>query len=137
DIENYLSLFIKMGYEQVSMVTTPGEYSRRGGIIDIYPVTEEHPIRVELFDTEVDSIRYFDADTQSSLQKGDEVIVGPAKELLLTDEDMITAADKIKKALANTLKSMKNAQDKERLIENIDYDVDQLKNLTSFQDMAK
>lgn len=137
DIENYLSLFIKMGYEQVSMVTTPGEYSRRGGIIDIYPVTEEHPIRVELFDTEVDSIRYFDADTQRSLQKVDEVIVGPAKELLLTDEDMITAADKIEKALANTLKSMKNAQDKERLIENIDYDVDQLKNLTSFQDMAK
>ena len=67
DIEQYLSFLIDMGYERTNMVTTPGEFSVRGGIIDIYPVTEAHPIRIELFDDEVDSIRFFDAESQRSL----------------------------------------------------------------------
>ena len=53
-----------MGYVRTEMVTTPGEFSVRGGIIDIYPLTEEIPIRIELFDTEIDSIRTFSLDDQ-------------------------------------------------------------------------
>src|SRR5690625_4682929 len=57
DIDEYLLSLIDMGYERSTMVTAPGEFSRRGGIIDIYPMVEEHPSRMELCDQEVDSIR--------------------------------------------------------------------------------
>ena len=46
-LETYLAALVDMGYERTSMVTTPGEFSQRGGIIDIYPVTEERPLRIE------------------------------------------------------------------------------------------
>lgn len=74
-----------MGYERVSMVSAPGEFSVRGGIIDIYPLTEEHPIRIELFDTEVDSIRTFSLEDQRSIEMIQEVTIGPAEEIILTD----------------------------------------------------
>ncbi|GFZ82287.1 transcription-repair-coupling factor [Compostibacillus humi] len=137
NIENYLTSFVDMGYERVSMVTTPGEFSVRGGIIDIYPITEEHPIRVELFDNEVDSIRYFDADTQRSLTKEQSVIVKPASELLLTEEDLLSAANRLEDGLQDTLSKMKNSEKKELLIETIEYDVDRLKNFERFQEMYK
>src|SRR5699024_10602395 len=87
-IETYLSHLIEMGYERVDIVRAPSEFSMRGGIIDIYPTTQKHPIRIELFDDEIDSVRYFNADTQRSLDKLKNCVVGPATELLLTKEDM-------------------------------------------------
>ena len=56
-----------MGYVRQPMVTSPGEFALRGGIVDIYPLYLEHPIRIELFDTEIDSIRTFSAEDQRSL----------------------------------------------------------------------
>src|SRR5699024_1277832 len=94
DIDAYLSSLVDMGYERGSMVNSPGEFSIRGGIIDIYPVTEENPIRIELFDEEVDSIRYFDAGTQRSLEKIEQVRVRPATELLLNEEDILSGANR-------------------------------------------
>src|SRR5690625_5987144 len=59
-VEEQLLTLVKMAYERTELVTSPGEFSQRGGIVDIFPVTEKHPIRIDLFDTEIDSIRYFD-----------------------------------------------------------------------------
>src|SRR5699024_8146275 len=137
DMDKSLSFFIDMGYERVSMVTAPGEFSLRGGIIDIYPVTEAHPIRVELFDDEIDSIRYFNADTQRSLEKLQNVTIGPATELLLTKEDMLAGVQKLEKAMSNTLQKMKTKEEKERLVENLEYDMDRLNNFEHFQEMGK
>jgi len=136
-LDNYLSTLVDMGYEHVNMVTTPGEFSRRGGIIDIYPVTEAYPIRIELFDNEVDSIRYFDAEDQRSLSQLKEVMIGPATEILLTQEDYMAGADRLEKGLAETLKQVKTTADKEKLISVISYDVDRLKATEPFQDMYK
>lgn len=58
-----------------------GQFAIRGGIIDIYPLTEEYPVRVELWDDEVDSIRSFDAESQRSLENMDELTLYPAAEL--------------------------------------------------------
>ena len=58
-----------MGYGRTDMITAPGEFSVRGGIIDIYPLTESDPIRIELFDTEIDSIRTFSLDDQRSIKQ--------------------------------------------------------------------
>ncbi|MBP1970358.1 transcription-repair coupling factor (superfamily II helicase) [Virgibacillus natechei] len=136
-IDDYLSSLVDMGYERQDMVTTPGEFSRRGGIIDIYPITEAHPIRIELFDDEIDSIRYFDAGTQRSLEKQQEVIVGPATELLLTNEDIHLAAGRLQDALADSLKNMKASEGKEKLAETIEHDIGRLQNAEHFQEMYK
>lgn len=137
DINSYLGSLIDMGYEHASMVTAPGEFSRRGGIIDIYPVTEAYPIRIELFDDEVDSIRYFDADTQRSLERLQEVSVGPATELLLTNEDIGRGADRLEEAFSKTLKKLKTNEAKETLVESIEADISRLRNLEHYPEMQK
>ena len=73
-----------MGYVRTEMITTPGEFSVRGGIIDIFPLTEENPFQIELFDTEIDSIRTFSLDDQRSIEKCKEITIGPATEIPLT-----------------------------------------------------
>lgn len=137
NLKEYLSLLIDMGYEHASMVTTPGEFSQRGGIIDIYPLTEKHPVRIELFDVEIDSIRYFDADTQRSLDQIEEIIIGPATELLLTQEDILSASERIEKALAESLKNKTSKEAKNELLEIIEYDISRLKGMERFQEMNK
>ncbi|WP_405098253.1 transcription-repair coupling factor [Oceanobacillus sp. FSL H7-0719] len=137
DLESYLSSLVEMGYEHASMVTRPGEFSRRGGIIDIYPLTEKHPVRIELFDVEIDSIRYFDADTQRSLERVNQIIIGPGTELLLTQEDILSASERIEKALAESLKNKTSKEAKEELLETIEYDISRLKGMERFQEMYK
>src|SRR5699024_9050394 len=83
-LDNYLSTLVDMGYEHANMVTTPGEFSRRGGIIDIYPVTENYSIRFELFYNVDDFIQFFNAEDQRSLSQLVEVMIGPETEILLT-----------------------------------------------------
>lgn len=137
DLEQSISKLVDMGYERTDMVTSPAEFSVRGGIIDIYPITEKHPIRIELFDDEIDSIRYFDASTQRSLEKISSVIIGPAKELLVTQEDMLRGSERLEKALSKALKKMKASEEKEKLIETIEYDISRLKDAETFQEMYK
>ncbi len=137
NVDGYLADLVDMGYERAPMVTKPGEFSLRGGIIDIYPITEKHPIRIELFDEEIDSIRYFDAENQRSLQKLNEITVGPATELLLTQEDILSGGERLEEALGKSLKKMKSDEAKEQLIEVIEHDIERLKNLEHFQEMYK
>lgn len=127
DVHLYLKKLIEMGYERTEMVATPGEFSIRGGIIDIYPLTEEFPVRIELFDTEVDSIRSFSIEDQRSREKHSEVVVGPAKEILLQEGQLNHGVEKLEAGLAKTLKNMKDEKVKEALIENISADIEQLK----------
>src|SRR5699024_6446806 len=100
DVIHYLETLVHMGYERVDMVTATSEFSIRGGIRDMYPTSEKYPIRMELFGDEVDSIRFFDADSQRSLDKVQHLTVGPAKELLLSQEDSLKAAERLEKHLA-------------------------------------
>lgn len=103
-IEEWLQTLVAMGYVRNSMVTTPGEFALRGGILDIYPPYLEAPIRIELFDTEVDSIRTFSADDQRSIDKLQEVRILPASEVILTMEERIALAGRLESALATSLK---------------------------------
>ncbi|MBF6626043.1 transcription-repair coupling factor [Aerococcaceae bacterium zg-BR9] len=76
-----------LGYSRETMVQSPGEYSIRGSIVDFYPLNLPYPVRVDFFDTEVDSIRYFDAETQASIENIDYVRVLPVKDLLFSLEE--------------------------------------------------
>lgn len=128
DIEKMLNTFVKMGYVRAEMVTTPGEFSVRGGIIDIYPLTETNPLRIELFDTEVDSIRYFSLEDQRSKEKVSEILIGPATEVLLEAEDYSRIISKLEDGLAASLKKLKDDKAKIQLSQNISFELEQLKN---------
>ena len=75
-----------LGYESVGQVDAPGQFSVRGGILDVFPLTEEVPLRVELWDDEVDSIRSFDVDSQRSIEQLERIEIFPASEYLLSPE---------------------------------------------------
>lgn len=75
---------VKMGYEKNYQVEAPGQFSVRGGIVDIFDLTRENPIRIELWGDEVESIRSFDIESQRSIEKLTEVSIYPATELILS-----------------------------------------------------
>ena len=86
-----------LGYERTGQVDGMGQFSIRGGIIDIFPLTEELPVRIELWGDEVDSIRSFDPESQRSITQMDSVLIYPAAELTLTKEQMENGTDRIEK----------------------------------------
>lgn len=137
DVERYLATLVDMGYERTGMVASPGEFSIRGGIIDLYPLTAEFPYRIELFDTEVDSIRTFDSETQRSKEKLEQVMIAPATELLITEEDFTRASHRLGEALSHSLKKLTKAEAKTRLSEVIEHDLERLEQQERFQEMYK
>jgi len=82
DLERTLRRWAGLGYEPVSVVEAAGQFSHRGGIIDIYPPADELPVRIELWGNQVDSIRRFDPATQRSQERVQNVTVTPAREAL-------------------------------------------------------
>ena len=127
ELNEWIEQLVFMGYTRNGMVTTPGEFALRGGIIDIYPPYAEAPIRIELFDTEVDSIRTFDADTQRSIERLQMVEVLPATEVLLTLDEKVQIAQRLEEALASSLKKIKQPETQELLVENVQADIAMLK----------
>lgn len=82
------------GYEHVSRVDQPLCFASRGGIIDVYSMNEDYPIRIEFFDTVIESIRYFDPATQRTVSKADHVKIIPATDLLFSDDDISKIIEK-------------------------------------------
>ena len=80
DLDKLKDSLVQMGYERVGQVEMPGQFSIRGGIVDIYSLTEENPWRIELWGDEIDSIRSFDAQSQRSLENLEEIVIYPAAE---------------------------------------------------------
>ena len=91
---------VAMGYEKNYQVEAAGQFSIRGGIIDIFDLTEENPYRIELWGDEVESIRSFDILSQRSIEKLQSVRIYPATEMILTDEDLKTGMEAIEKEAA-------------------------------------
>lgn len=70
----------EMGYQRESQIEGPGQFAVRGGIVDVFPLAEELPVRIELWGDEIDSIRSFDTESQRSVENLDKVIIYPASE---------------------------------------------------------
>ena len=75
--------FVARGYEKAPFVEAPGEFAVRGGIIDIFPYTQESPYRIELWGDEIDSIRSFDKESQRSIEEVETLTIYPASEIIL------------------------------------------------------
>ena len=79
----------KYGYNKETLVTTTGEYAVRGYVIDIFLINEEHPIRIEFFGSNIDSIRYFNESTQLSIKQLDSINITPNKEVTTSKNSSI------------------------------------------------
>lgn len=86
-----------MGYQLQKMVLRPGDFAIRGSIIDVYALNTTDPVRIDLFDTEVDSLRYFDASTQRSIKNVDEVEILPATDFILPPDEF----DRVSQAVSD------------------------------------
>ena len=81
-LEKLLAGWVEIGYDAQSIVVEPGQFARRGGIVDIYPMADEWPVRLELFGDEIETIRRFDPATQRSAEARPAVTITPAREAL-------------------------------------------------------
>lgn len=98
DIPEFLG---SLGYIAAPMVEDRGQYALRGGIVDIFAPTEDHPIRIELFGDQVDSLRYFDVADQRSLNEINRFTLTPAKEVLFRDETHQILLQRVRESLGD------------------------------------
>lgn len=80
DLTEFQQKLSRMGYERESQIEGPGQFSVRGGILDVFPLTEELPVRIEMWGDEIDSIRSFDVESQRSVENLEEIVIYPASE---------------------------------------------------------
>lgn len=125
----------ELGYRREDMVEGAGQFSIRGGILDIYPVggQENQPVRIEFFDTEIDSIRLFDAETQRTIKKLDSVKIYPALELGLNGEQR----EKLVKKLESFKKELLDDERSQKLFRSFERDIERLKQGILFPSIDK
>lgn len=111
DFKELSKILVEAGYDRVDVVEGKGEFSLRGGLLDLFPTNSIYPYRIELFGDEIDSIRTFNTESQRSIEKVNSIEVFPAKEIIIDDEIIDYALNNIKEELELTLK---NNKDKER-----------------------
>lgn len=99
DIDKFVKKLLELNYNPTSLVENKGDFAKRASIIDFWPVSYDNPIRIELFDDEVDSIRIFDKDSQRTLEKIDSCEISPVSELLYSENDYDKVISNINKDL--------------------------------------
>ena len=109
DEERLSEALIEMGYEKNYQVEAPGQFSIRGGIVDIFDMTEENPYRIELWGDSVDSIRSFDVLSQRSVENLDSISVYPATELILSAGRRRDGFERIRKEAKQHVKKLRDA----------------------------
>lgn len=132
DLQSKLAL---LGYERVSMIEARGEYSIRGGIIDIFTPEGESPYRIELFDTEIDSIRSFDVDSQRSLETLRSITIYQCSQIARDGAVFAKAAGRIERAYNRAIK--KNVELAEELAKRRDTLLEYTENMINLQYMEK
>lgn len=113
----------RMGYSRLNYVDRPCTFASRGGIIDVFSLEYDHPIRIEFFDTEIESIRFFDEETQRTIERIDSIDFGPATDLLFTDEQISEIQQEVQKKLEKELALLELEEDKEMLQDHIEADM--------------
>ncbi len=133
DLTRLQSELVHLGYERQGQVEGPGEFAVRGGIIDIFPPTEDCPYRIELWGDDIDSIRSFDISSQRSIERIEKFRIYPAAEIILDADRMMLGLKKIEEEKDAYVKSLRDKMKTEEAarIRNI---IEEFKeNLVSFQ----
>ena len=112
DTEKLISKLVGIGYTRVPMIDGQGQFAVRGGIIDIFSYTDETPVRIELWDDEIDSIRFFDVESQRSVEKIQTYDVFPATEWILSEDETDAGFEKVKDEVEKQLVTLGNDKKK-------------------------
>ncbi|WP_438435229.1 transcription-repair coupling factor [Gorillibacterium sp. sgz500922] len=136
-LEEFLRRLAELGYERTERVEKKGEFSVRGGIVDLYPLTSASPYRIELFDVEVDSIRSFDPETQRSQDRLSSLEIPPAREIIASRRRFENAAQHAADLLEVQLGKMADRQAKLRLGDTIRDELGRLEQGTPFAGVSK
>lgn len=118
DVEKWKKRLMDLGYDRMAQVDGMGQFSIRGGIIDVFPLTEELPVRIELWDDEVDSIRTFDIESQRSIEQLESIRIYPATEMVLTEtqiESGIQALEREAKKYEKDLRGQSKIEESARI----------------------
>ena len=107
--EELRSTLIHLGYERQALVERPGDFAIRGGIVDIFPLTEEAPYRIELWGDEIDSIRTFDVNSQRSIEQIESLTIYPASEIILDEKRLSKGLNKIDEEMETYRKKLRDA----------------------------
>jgi transcription-repair coupling factor (superfamily II helicase) len=110
DLDECAAQLVGAGYERVDQVEERGQFAMRGGLLDVYPATEERAVRVDMFDVEIESLRWFSTFTQRSLGEVAEIEIAPAAELA---EEHRALAEIAGEELAAGAASVRSAEDGE------------------------
>ena len=130
DLSALLERLVRMGYEREEMVESPGQFSARGGILDLWSLTAEEAVRIEFWDDEIDSIRAMDAQTQRSVEKLEETTVFPMREIVFEKERAKETVGRLEKEYLRVLKNLEKkgmTEEADHLKEHIGEDIEQLK----------
>jgi transcription-repair coupling factor (superfamily II helicase) len=92
DLEECAAELVSAGYERTDQVEERGQFAMRGGLLDVFPATEERAVRVDMFDVEIESLRWFSTFTQRSLGEVEEVEIAPAAELAIEHRELAEIA---------------------------------------------
>lgn len=120
ELEAFKNNLVHLGYERVGQVEGAGQFAIRGGIIDIFPLTEDCPYRIELWDDEIDTIRSFDIESQRSIENVKELVIFPAAEIILDADTRVVGLRKIeqeKETYIASLKEQKKLEEAKRIKE--------------------
>ena len=115
EIAHLKRTLLTLGYQHEAMVEQPGQFSVRGGIVDYYPFDVSFPIRLDFFDTELDSIRYFNYETQESIDNVLEVHVTPVTDVLFSVEEQQRLIPELETRLSKALAAMQDEELKNHL----------------------
>lgn len=115
-----------LGYIRQAMVQAPGEYSVRGSIMDFYPLDQPYPVRLDFFDVEVDSMRYFNAETQESIEAIESIQILPVKDILFSQEEQKRLLPKLREDFEKALSKVKDPMTKASMEKGMHERLDQL-----------
>ncbi|QIL46045.1 transcription-repair coupling factor [Vagococcus coleopterorum] len=115
DLENFQKQLVLMGYRREGLVASPGEFSVRGSILDVYPLTEEYPVRIDLFGDEIESIRFFNPENQRSLEKVSQITIPPATDLFSDESELRLASERLESAMDESLNELSDEEAKNRM----------------------
>lgn len=95
DIYDLKASLLKSGYQSAIRVDQPFYFSKRGGVIDVFSIQYENPIRIEFFDDEIESIRFYNQNTQRTIENINEITILPASDILYDDQEVTKVISKI------------------------------------------
>lgn len=95
DIYDLKASLLKSGYQSIIRVDQPFYFSKRGGVIDVFSIQYENPIRIEFFDDEIESIRFYNQNTQRTIENINEITILPASDILYDDQEVTKVISKI------------------------------------------